>query len=71
MGGGAVSPMATFLENVGTVLTSVVSWFGSVSTALISNEVFQVILGILIFIALATYLVNLTGKIRARQRQAK
>ena len=70
MGGGA-TPMATFLENVGTVLTSVVSWFASVSTALISNEVFQVILGILIFIALATYLVNLTGKIRARQRQAK
>ena len=60
--------METFLTNVTTVLTSIVTWFGSVSTALIGNEVFQVIIGILIFIALATYLVNLTGKIRARQR---
>lgn len=65
---GEVSAMQTFLSNVTTVLTSIVSWFGSVSTALIGNEVFQVIIGILIFIALATYLVNLTGKIRARQR---
>lgn len=65
---GEVSAMQTFLTNVTTVLTSIVSWFASVSTALIGNEVFQVIIGILIFIALATYLVNLTGKIRARQR---
>ena len=63
--------MAAFLENVTTVLASIVTWFGSVSTALIGNEVFQVIIGILIFIALATYLVNLTGKIRARQRVTK
>lgn len=63
--------MADFLANVTTVLASIVTWFGSVSTALIGNEVFQVIIGILIFIALATYLVNLTGKIRARQRVTK
>ena len=63
--------MADFLANVTTVLASIVTWFGSVSTALIANEVFQVIIGILIFIALATYLVNLTGKIRARQRVTK
>lgn len=68
---GEVSAMQTFLSNVTTVLTSIVSWFGSVSTALIGNEVFQVIIGILIFIALATYLVNLTGKIRARQRATR
>ena len=71
MGGGTVTPMAAFLTGVGDVLTAIVGWFGSVSTALIGNEVFMVLVGILVFIALATYLVNLTGKIRARSRITK
>ena len=70
MEGGATA-MSAFLTGVGDVLTAIVGWFANVSTALIGNEVFMVIVGILVFIVLATYLVNLTGKIRARQRITK
>ena len=60
--------MAAFIENVGTVLAGVVSWFGTVATALIANEIFQVILGITVFITMVVLLVNLVGKIRLRIR---
>ena len=32
--------MSTLLTNIGTVITSIVGWLGSVATALIGNEVF-------------------------------
>lgn len=63
--------MADFITNVGTVLAGVVSWFGTVSTALISNEIFQVILAVVIFITMVILLVNLVGKIRTRQRLSR
>ena len=66
-----VKPMETLLANVTTVMTSATSWFGSVSTALIANEVFQIILAIVILLTLATFLVNLVGKIRTRQRASR
>lgn len=66
-----VTPMETLLANVTTVMTSATSWFGSVSTALIGNEVFQIILAIVILLTLATFLVNLVGKIRTRQRASR
>ena len=70
-GGGLmelVAPMTELLSSITTVLSSGVSWFTSVSTALISNEVFLIILGIVIMLTLATFLVNLVGKIRTRAR---
>lgn len=70
-GGGLmepVAPMTELLSNITTVLTSGASWFTSVSTALIGNEVFQIILAIVIMLTLATFLVNLVGKIRTRAR---
>lgn len=70
-GGGLmepVAPMTQLLSNISTVLTSGTSWFASVSTALIGNEVFQIILAIVIMLTLATFLVNLVGKIRTRAR---
>lgn len=65
-----VSAMTELLTNIGTVLTSATSWFGSVSTALIGNEVFQIILAIVIMILLFTLLVNLISKIKVRSRQS-
>lgn len=63
--------MTDLLTAVTSVMTSLGTWFGSVSTALIGNEVFQIILAVVIFITLVTLLVNLVGKIRARQRITK
>lgn len=60
--------METLLGNITTVLSSCVTWFTSVSSALISNEVFQIILAIVVMLTLATFLVNLVGKIKTRQR---
>lgn len=60
--------LQTFITNVGTVLAGVVDWFASVSSALIANEIFQVILAVVIFITMVILLVNLVGKIRTRQR---
>lgn len=60
--------METLLTNVGSVITSSTTWFGSISTALIGNEVFQIVLALVILILLFTLLVNLVGKIRARAR---
>lgn len=65
-----VSAMTELLTNVGTVLTSATGWFSSVSTALIGNEVFQIILALVIMILLFTLLVNLISKIKVRSRQA-
>ena len=63
-----VKPMESLVANIGTVLTASTGWFKSVSDALIGNEVFGIMLALVILILLATFLVNLVGKIRARQR---
>lgn len=60
--------MQTLLTNVGSVITSSVTWFGSISSALVANEVFQIVLALVILILLFTLLVNLVGKIRARAK---
>ena len=60
--------MATFLSNITTVLSSGMTWFTSVSGALIGNELFSVIVGIVVMLVLATFLVNLVGKIRTRAK---
>lgn len=65
-----VSAMTELLSNVGSVLTAATGWFSSVSTALIGNEVFQIILALVIMILLFTLLVNLISKIKVRSRQA-
>lgn len=64
-----VSAMSTLLSNIGTVMTSSITWFGDISTALIGNEVFQIVLALVIMILLFTLLVNLVNKIKVRQRK--
>lgn len=66
-----VTPMETLLTNITSVMTSATSWFGSVSSALVGNEVFQIVLAIVLLLTLATFLVNLVGKIRNRQRTSR
>ena len=41
--------MATLWENVTTVVTNLVSLMGTMSTALLGNELFQIVLGIVFF----------------------
>ena len=41
-------------------------WLGTTTTALISNEIFMLIIGIVVFLALAAFVVNLVSRIKAR-----
>lgn len=42
------TPLETLLENVGTVITSIITQLGTVATALMSNAIFQVMFGLLV-----------------------
>lgn len=61
--------MSTFLTNIGTVITQLLTWLGNVSTALIGNEVFQIIVAMLIFVLLFSLMVGLAKGIRGRKRR--
>ena len=41
--------MATLWDNVTTVVTNLVSLMGTMTTALLANELFQIVLGIVFF----------------------
>ena len=61
--------MSTFLTNIGTVITQLLTWLGNVATALIGNEVFQIMVAILIFALLFALMVGLAKGIRGRKRR--
>ena len=61
--------MSTLLTNIGTVITSIVGWLGSVATALIGNEVFQIMLAVVMFTLLFGMLVGLAKGIKSRKKR--
>lgn len=61
--------MQTFLTNIGSVFTQLITWLGNVATALIGNEVFQVMVAILLFTLLFGLMVGLAKGIRGRKRR--
>lgn len=66
MGEEVVTGMEAFITGIGQVITGVVGWLATTSTALISNEIFMLIIGIVVFLALAAFVVNLVSRIKAR-----
>lgn len=61
--------MATLLTNIGTVISSIVTWLASVATALIDNEIFQIMLAVVVFTLLFGVLVGLAKGIKSRKRK--
>lgn len=51
--------LTTFLTNIGSVFTQLITWLGNVATALIGNEIFQIMVAILLFTLLFGLMVDL------------
>lgn len=61
--------MAGLLTAIGLVVTDFVGYIGDITTALITNEVFQIVLAIgLISVAFALTM-SLVGKIRGKKKR--
>lgn len=66
---GETSAMQTLLTNVGTVITNLVTWLGNVATALIGNEIFQIMLAVILFVLFFGLMVGLAKGIRGRRKR--
>ena len=62
-----VSALSTLLTNVTTILTSFISWFGSICTALIANELVMLMFGIGISILIYKLGLGLVSKASFRK----
>ena len=53
-------------ENITTVITNIVTLMGTMTTALLANELFQIVLGIVFFSIVMGIVFGLVKKIRKR-----
>lgn len=58
--------MADFLLGIGDVLTASVGYIGTVTTALISNEIFQLVAGFVVLGVIVGLVLMLLSKIKVR-----
>lgn len=71
--------MSNLLENIGKFLLGtgsgaehvdgLLDWFGNVATALIGNEIFQIVLAVVVFTLLFGVLVGLAKGIKSRKKR--
>lgn len=61
-----VKPMEALFTNAGTVITNIVEMLGTVSTALLSNSIFQIVIGIVLFNIVMGIVYSLVKKLRKR-----
>lgn len=61
-----VKPMEALFTNAGTVITNIVEMLGTVSTALLSNSIFQIVIGIVLFNIVMGIVYSLVRKLRKR-----
>lgn len=66
-----VNGMTTLIENVGTILTSFLTWFGDVSTALISNPMVALMFGLGIALLIYRLVIRLVGKASFRSSRRR
>lgn len=59
--------MAGLLENIGTILTNIINWFGQIGSYLITNPIFQIILGLGIFLLIFKLILNIKDEMEARK----
>ena len=58
--------MTDFLLGIGTVLTASVGYIGTVTTALIGNEIFQLVAGFVILGVIVGLVLMLVSKIKVK-----
>lgn len=63
-----VSVLQTLIDNVTTIITNFLTWFGSVSTGLISNPFIALMFGLGIALLMYKLVVKLVGKASFRGR---
>ena len=61
--------MNALLANIGTIMNNLVSWLGTVATALIGNEIFQIMLAVVLFILFFGLMVGLAKGIKGRKKR--
>lgn len=61
--------LTTFLTNIGSVITQLLAWLANVATALIGNEIFQIMVAIIVFVLLFGLMVGLAKGIRGRRKK--
>lgn len=60
--------MATLWQNVTTVITNLVTLMGTMTTSLLANELFQIVLGIVFFSIVMGIVFGLVRKIKKHGR---
>lgn len=60
--------LISFLAAIGSCITQLISWLASVTTGLMSNEIFVLAMAIIIFLLLFGVVVGLAKGIRGRRR---
>lgn len=63
--------MTAFLTAIGTILTSFVGWLATITTALLANEVFQIMFGVLVALLVIGLVVGLAKGIRGRKSRKR
>lgn len=58
--------MTEFLASIGTVLTASVGWLGTVTTALIGNEIFQIVFALIILAVIVGIVLMLVSRIKVK-----
>ena len=60
--------LTTFLGAIGSVISQLVTWLASTTTALLNNEIFIIIVAIALFMLLFYMVVGLAKSIRGRRK---
>ncbi len=60
--------LTAFLTAIGSVITQLVAWLASTTTALLNNEIFVIIVAIALFMLLFYMVVGLAKSIRGRRK---
>lgn len=58
--------MDEFLTSIGTVLTASVGWLGTVTTALLGNEIFQIVFALIILAVIVGIVLMLVSRIKVK-----
>ena len=58
----------TIWDSVTTVITNLTNLMGTMSTTLLSNQIFQIVIGIIMFSLAMGYVFTLVRKLRTRGR---
>lgn len=65
---GTATGLSALIESVGTILTSFLEWFGTVSSNLIANPMIALMFGLGIALLIYKLVVGLVGKASFRRR---